>query len=142
MDAPAPTPTGEDQYVAGACNIGGADVTARRRAGWFGVVATAIVAIAVLALGAPPLGMLITAPFAYVAAIGHLQARARFCIGYAAAGRYGFGDRRGPSGAVEDAAARAADRDRARAVAGSAARWTILVTAALVALAWSLDQLS
>jgi hypothetical protein len=125
-----------DEYVPGVCNIGGADVRARATIGWIGVVATVLVAAAVLALDASPAFMLLAAVPSYVAATGHLQARARFCVGYAAAGRYGFGASRGPSGRVEGDANLAADRATARRINGRAAQLTIVVTAPLVLLAW------
>jgi hypothetical protein len=136
MEPPVDT---SDGYVPGACNIGAADVRARARIGWAGVVATIVLAAVLLALRVPPWAMLLTMPTAYVAATGLLQARARFCVGYAAAGRYGFGEQRGPTGRIVDAAARAADRARARQLNGRAARWTIAVVAPLVAAAWLLS---
>jgi hypothetical protein len=125
-----------DDYVPGVCNIGGADVRARAAIGWIGVVATVLVAAVVLVLDTHPAFMLLVAIPAYVAATGHLQARARFCVGYAAAGRYGFGASRGPTGRVADDANLAADRATARRINGRAAQLTILVTAPLVLLAW------
>jgi hypothetical protein len=127
--------TTSGEYVPGTCNIGDVDARARARVGWAGVGATIALAVGVLAIGAHPAWMLAVAAPAYVAAIGLLQARSRFCVGYAAAGRYGFGDSRGPTGAVADGEHRAADVARARTINGRAARWTILATAALVAVA-------
>jgi hypothetical protein len=125
-----------DKYVPGVCNIGGADVRARATVGWIGVAGTILVAAVVLALDPHPAFMLLAAVPVYVAATGHLQARARFCVGYAAAGRYGFGASRGPTGRIEDDASIAADRATARRINGRAAQLTILVTAVLAALAW------
>jgi hypothetical protein len=79
--------------------------------------------------------MLLAAIPTYVGAIGMLQARAGFCVGYAAARSYGFGSSRGTTGTVEDDEAYAADRARARQINAQAARATILVAAILIALA-------
>jgi hypothetical protein len=127
--------TTSDEYVPGTCNIGAVDARARARVGWAGVAATVALAGGVLAIGAHPAWMLAAAVPAYVAAIGLLQARSRFCVGYAAAGRYGFGSSRGPTGAVADDEHRAADVARARRINALAARWTIVVAAALVVVA-------
>lgn len=125
----------EAGYRPGACNIGDVDVRTRARLGRIGVAVAVVVAGAIVALDPSPWWSLLVAPPAYVGATGLLQARARFCVGHAAAGRHGFGDAPGPSGRVEDEGSRAADRARARELNGAAARWTILAAAAAAALA-------
>lgn len=124
----------DDEYQPGSCNIGPADVRARARLGQVGVAVALLVAVLVASFASSPWWALLVAPPAYAGATGLLQARARFCVGFAAAGRYGFGASRGPTGRVTDEAARAADRERARRLNSSAARWTIAVTALAVLL--------
>lgn len=102
--------------------------------GWFGVAASVLIAAFVLRLGLPPALMFTVVVPVYVAAIGLLQARAGFCVGYAAAGSYGFGDETGATGTVEDDESRAADVQRARKLNGQASRLTILVSLALFAV--------
>jgi hypothetical protein len=102
-----------DGYVPGACNIGPAEIARRRRSGWLGLGAAAVLAVVLVAVTAPPvLRLSLFVPF-LVAAIGFVQARARFCVGFAGAGISNFGEL-GATVRVDDAAARATDRQRAR----------------------------
>ena len=99
---------GEDGYRAGACNIGPAEIRRRRATGIVGLVATGALGLGLVAIGAPSSTRLLVALPATVAAFGFLQARSRFCVGFALAGVRNFG----PLGAVsrvDDAAAHRAD---------------------------------
>lgn len=125
----------DDAYRPGRCNIGGADLRARARLGWIATAIAVVVAGALVPLDVSPWWALLVAPPTYVGASGLLQARAGFCVGYAAAGRYGFGRSRGPTGRVADEESRAADRARARSLNGAAARWTLAATAVAAVLA-------
>lgn len=109
------TPTisyGADGYRPGVCNIGPAEVGRRRVAAVVAVVSTLVIAAALVMLGADPTTrLLIVFPLAgTLVAIG--QARSRFCVGYARAGRRNFGAL-GTTEAVEDEASLRADRARA-----------------------------
>lgn len=103
-------PTGA--YVAGACNIGPAEIGRRRRTGWLGLIAAAALGLALVAVGAPPAVRLALGAPLYLAAIGFIQARERFCVGFAAAGVTNF-EALGTVHRVDDRTARAADRRRA-----------------------------
>jgi hypothetical protein len=46
-------PTGA--YVAGACNIGPAEIARRRRTGWLGLAGAVVLGLALVALGTPAL---------------------------------------------------------------------------------------
>ena len=94
-----------DQYVPGACNIGPAEISMRRRFGHAGLVATAALATALLRSGA---------------ASGYLQARQRFCANYGFRGRYNF-DRLGQEQPVPGDQAQALDRRRSRQIAATSA---------------------
>ena len=94
-------------YQPGVCNIGPAEIDRRRRAGHIGVVATIVLFAVLVALDLPPIVRLVLALPAAVAASGYLQARMRFCAGFATAGVYNFGDV-GPREQVTDRAALAA----------------------------------
>ena len=109
--------TPRSDYAAGACNIGPAEIAARRRFGHLGLAVTVAFAAFVLAIDAPLwLRLLVFFPAAG-AATGYLQAALHFCAGFALRGVYNFG-RLGQSAAVESDAARAADRRRAAEVFG------------------------
>lgn len=106
-------PTGG--YVAGACNIGPDEIARRRRSGWIGLAAAIGLGVVLLAIGAPAWARLTIGLPLYVSAIGFIQARERFCVGFAAAGITNF-ETLGITHRIEDDAARAADRRHARSL--------------------------
>ena len=104
-----------DEYRSGSCNIGPAEIARRRRSGWVGLGAAAVLAAALVLLGLPvATRWLVALPLA-VGAIGLLQARFRFCAAFGLAGVRNFGTP-GTVDRVEDAAARRADRSMAVAI--------------------------
>jgi hypothetical protein len=121
-DAPASDPTGglpaqkpiepTGNYRSGACNIGPDEIARRRQTGVVGLAGTIGLAGILLAIGAPGWSRLALAAPIYVAAIGFIQARERFCVGFAAAGLTNF-EGLGLKHRIDDPAARAADRRRA-----------------------------
>ncbi len=101
------TPT-QDDYRAGACNIGPAEISRRRRAGHVGLSATVALFVGLVAIGAPqPVRLLVALPAAG-AASGYLQAFLHFCAGFGSRGIYNFGSL-GTTQLVTDPAARARD---------------------------------
>ena len=92
------------------CNIGPAEVARRRRSAIAFTVLAALVAVALVALDAPPAGRLVMFPFATGAAINWLQVVHRFCVAFGALGIENFGPIGGE--AQVDPAQRAADRRR------------------------------
>jgi hypothetical protein len=107
--------SGASAYQPGVCNIGPAEIARRRRAGHVGLVATLGILAALVAIGAPPVARIIVALPAAVSASGYLQARLRFCAGFASVGVFNFGDV-GSTQAVLDPEARRRDRARARQI--------------------------
>jgi hypothetical protein len=101
-----------DQYVAGSCNIGPAEVALRRRIGHVGLAATAALAVALLRSDLHPAWRLTLAVPAAGAASGYLQARQRFCANFGFRGVYNF-DSRGHEQQVTGDQALAQDRRRA-----------------------------
>jgi hypothetical protein len=101
------TPT-QDDYRAGACNIGPAEISRRRRAGHVGLAATVALFVGLVAIGVPqPVRLLVALPAAG-AASGYLQAFLHFCAGFGSRGIYNFGSL-GTTQLVTDPAARARD---------------------------------
>jgi len=101
------TPT-RDDYRAGACNIGPAEISRRRRAGHVGLAATVALFVGLVAIGAPqPVRLLVALPAAG-AASGYLQAFLHFCAVFGSRGIYNFGSL-GTTQLVTDPAARARD---------------------------------
>lgn len=103
-----------DDYRAGACNIGPAEIARRRRTGHLWAAGTLGLLGMLVVTTAPHWLRLGLALPAAVGAAGYLQAITRFCANYGWRGVFNFGDagfRRTTS--VADAAARRADRIKA-----------------------------
>jgi hypothetical protein len=121
-----------DGYRAGACNIGPVEIRRRRNAGLAGAAATVVLAVALVAIGAPTWARLLVFFPAAGAAVGFLQARSRFCVAFALQGIRNFGPLGGAE-TVADAADHSADlRAAARLIVESA------VIGAVVAVAFAL----
>jgi len=119
-------------YQPGACNIGPQEIAMRRRAGHVGVVITLVLLVVLIAIGAPPIWRLLIAIPAAGTAITYLQAILHFCVAFGMAGIFNFGDV-GTTTAVQDAAARRADRTRVlRMVAGGSAIGLVIGIAAVL----------
>jgi hypothetical protein len=124
-------PDGSD-YRAGACNIGPAEIRRRRNTGIAAAVATVVMAIVLVAIGAPTWARLLVFFPAAGSAVGFIQARSRFCVAYALQGVRNFGPL-GSAEKVADAADHGADlRAAARLIAGS------IAAGAVVAIAFAL----
>jgi hypothetical protein len=104
-----------DRYEPGVCNIGPAEIARRRRAGIVGSVLTLGLLIALVALDLPPIHRLALFVPAAVAASGFIQARLKFCAGFAALGVFNFGGQ-GDRVEIVDPDARARDRRRGREI--------------------------
>lgn len=99
-------------YQPGVCNIGPAEIQRRRRLGYAGLAAAVLLGAALLALDAPAWSRLaVVLPLA-AGLSGLIQARQRFCAGFGMAGLRNMGEL-GAHEAVNDAEARAADRNKA-----------------------------
>ena len=119
------------EYVSGVCNIGPAEITARRRAGWIGLSITVALWVGFFALRVPaPWRLTLFLP-ASAGASGFLQAAFRFCAGFGLRGVFNFGAV-GRTQTVPDDEARRSDRRKALRLAAYSS--LIGVAAALVGL--------
>ena len=109
------SPGTAEQYQPGVCNIGPAEIARRRMAGHVGLVATIVVLAVLIVIGAPPVTRLVAILPATISASGYLQARLKFCAGFASRGIFNFGVL-GQATGVADDEARALDRRRARQI--------------------------
>lgn len=100
------------RYQPGVCNIGPAEIRRRRQVGYVGLAAAVILGLGLLVGDAPAWMRLALALPVAVALEGFVQARERFCAGFAMAGVQNMGEL-GSQVAVEDAEARASDRRKA-----------------------------
>ena len=125
----------DGDYRPGSCNLRSAEIAQRRRVGWLGIGASIAFAIVLLAVDAPAAArLLVVLPLAG-GFVGLVQARRRFCVGYALAGRYNVTDEMGTTTAVPSREARMADLWGAVRVG-----ITALVPAALLAVAFAALQ--
>ena len=104
----------ESYYTPGVCNINPSEVAYRKKAFYLGIVTGAPLLIGLLVFGAQPyLGLILFLPV-WIGAIGYLQAKNKFCVGYAASGMYSEDDEYANIAKVAEAAARKLDQARAR----------------------------
>ncbi len=103
----APVPGHE--YVAGACNIGPWEIRRRRAFAIVAFVAAAALFGVLLAIGAPSWARLLVLFPLWGGFFSWLQARRRFCAGYAISGNSNFGDGHVSMQTVADTAAHKAD---------------------------------
>jgi hypothetical protein len=106
-------PVGSDSYLAGACNIGPAEIAARRRFGHLALVVSLALLAGLVIFHAPAWSRLALFFTAAGSASGYIQARSHFCANFGSRGVFNFG----PLGTVERVAGDAdRARDRARAL--------------------------
>ena len=124
-----------DDYRAGVCNIGPAEIARRRRTGHFGAAATVALFFVLLVTDTPHWWRLALFAPAALCAAGYLQAATRFCANYGWRGVFNFGDAGfGGTTSVAETAARRADRVKAAQIGlGSAVFGTVVAVAALLA---------
>jgi hypothetical protein len=114
------------EYQPGTCNIGPAEVRRRQQVGLLGLAGTVVLGALLVALRAPRWTRLSVALPAAGALTGFMQARCKFCTGYAMAGLQNMGEL-GDAQKIEDTEARTADRRRALAMQAVAAIGGIVV---------------
>ena len=101
-----------DQYIAGTCNIGKAEVRQRQVVALIGLFLSVSALVGFITTdAAPSIRLGIFLPLT-VFAIGWVQSRKRFCLAYGFMGTFNFG-RLGKISRVADKAALAADRKTA-----------------------------
>ena len=120
-------------YLAGACNIGGAEIAQRQRIGLIQLAVVVAVGAALLALDTPPWTRIVIWPLLAAAFVTLEQVRRRFCVAFGFAGLRNFG-RLGQAERIEDADARATDRRAALVMVTYCALAAAAVTAVFVAI--------
>ena len=104
---PAEEPDG--RYVPGVCNIGAWEIRRRRRFAYLGFAVAAIMFVVLVAIGAPAWTRLFLFFPLASGMVSWLQARRRFCAGFAVARISNFTDGDGGRRKVEDDEAHRAD---------------------------------
>lgn len=132
--AHGPNSGGRAEYVPGVCNIGPAEIARRRRSGWIGLIATAVLWATLVALDAPPLLRLLTFFPAATAAAGFLQAAMHFCAYFGFSSLFNLGPEVGKTDSVEEAEFRKQDRRKAWQIVGYSVAVGLSVAVAASAL--------
>ena len=99
----------DDRYVPGVCNIGTWEIRRRRRFAYLGFAAAAVLFAVLVAIGAPAWTRLFVFLPVASGVFSWLQARRRFCAGFAVARVSNFADGDEGRRRVEDEAAHRAD---------------------------------
>ncbi|GAB7092288.1 hypothetical protein JCM18237_25590 [Halorubrum luteum] len=99
------------EYQPGVCNIGPSEQRKRLALGVASLLAAVVIVAAVISIGLPAWTLLVTVFPLYGAALGFIQYRARFCVGFAGVGVFDVGD-----GTHEVTDPRALESDRQRAI--------------------------
>lgn len=105
-------------YQPGVCNIGPAEIAARRRSGHVGSVATVLLFLVLVAIDASPGWRLLLFLPAAGAASGYLQAALHFCANFGLRGVFNFSNRLRNTESVLAVGARARDRRKALQIIG------------------------
>jgi hypothetical protein len=115
-------------YIPGVCNINHQEVAKRRKLGYIGTVAFVVLLALLLGFGANRyLRLVLVLPVA-LAISGFLQARNKFCVGFAAAGQQNATEGSQSASVVTDSAALAFDKARARKMNLQTALYAVIVT--------------
>ena len=119
------------EYRPGACNIGSAEIARRKRAGWIGLGATAVLGSALVLFHVPALWRLSLFVPSLFAATGFLQGFMRFCAGFGMRGVFNFGPQVGKTKDVEQAEYRRKDKQKALQILGYSALIAMVVATAI-----------
>ncbi len=124
----------QDAYVPGVCNINRAEIAYRRKAGYVGLGISLVLAIVLFGLGLSRWYRLVLFVPLFIAAIGFLQAKNKFCVAYGANGQQNAAEGSAKASKVSDQAAQAKDKHRARTINVQAALLALLGAALAVVL--------
>lgn len=126
----------ETNYIPGICNINRAEIAYRKRAMWSGIAGSAAVLFLLITLNTPwwvTAGVLFLP--VYIACIGYLQVKNKFCVSYGATGRQHADENGEPVQSISDIEALRADRAKTLRmnVQATFASVVIIVAATMVA---------
>jgi hypothetical protein len=114
-------------YIPGMCNINPKEIAQRRLVGYMGLAATAILIAIFIVFDVTWWIRLITFIPAFTSATGFLQAKNKFCVGFAGANMHHADD--GESVEITDSKSLLLDKIKARKINIQAAAIAVIVTA-------------
>jgi hypothetical protein len=116
------------RYIPGVCNIGPAEIRARRSTGILGLATTIIFLVIFLLFNIPPVWRLIIFIPAAGAAVGFLQAQLHFCVHFGMSGLFNVGDDLAKHETVDQAEYRKKDQQKAVTIMVVSAALGLIVT--------------
>ena len=119
-------------YVPGVCNINRKEIANRRMIGYVGLAASLILLVALIALSLSRYYRLIIFVPAVISASGFLQAKNRFCVGYAGAGQHNAEEGSDAAVKITDESALAKDKKKSSRI--NRQSFAIAVAVTVVAL--------
>lgn len=122
-----------NDYIAGVCNIGAAEVRQRLLTSFVGLGLALAAAVWLLASDAPRVARWLLLIPLLVWSVGLVQARRRFCVAYGILGTFNFGTL-GKLSRVNDPAFRRADRITVLKIAGLSFAYAFAATLGFVLL--------
>ncbi len=122
----------DTNYVPGVCNINTKEIAYRKKAGYFGLGLAIIIAAALFVLNLNRYTRIVLIVPIFIAAIGFLQAKNKFCVAYGAAGTQNADDGSETATAVSDTSAVKADKNRAQKMNLQALAISVLLTTLFV----------
>ena len=121
------------QYIPGVCNIGPEEIARRKTIGWIAAVITVILFVVLFVTHVSPYYRFLLIIPASMAAAGFIQARMKFCFGFAQKGVFNLG-KTGTVESVTDQESLAKDRNRgAQIIAYSISIGIIIAVIAVLA---------
>jgi hypothetical protein len=101
------------EYIPGVCNIGRAEIAARRRVGWIGLVLTIVIWLAVIVFRLGTFWLLLLFLSSSLSASGFIQAKMHFCAAFGMRHIFNFSPQVGNAETVMQKELWAADRRKA-----------------------------
>jgi hypothetical protein len=121
-------PEQDSAYIPGVCNLNTAETTRRKKAGYFGLIFFIVILVALLYLAVNRFIRLVLFVPAFIAAIGFLQAKNKFCVSYAASGLENSKDGSLTANKITDLNSNKTDKLRARVINTQAFAIAIAIT--------------
>ena len=126
--------TNTSTYVPGVCNINREEIAYRRKAGHLGLTIAVVLLVGLIIIHGNRWFRIIEFFPVFLAAIGYLQAKYKFCVGYGAAGQQNAAEGSTKASIITDTVAVAKDKARAHRMNLQAAAIAVLITAIIVLL--------
>jgi hypothetical protein len=125
---------GMSKYQPGVCNIGRAEITRRKRLGWIGAIATAVLLLLLVLFHAPKVWRLVLLFTTSIAAAGFLQTYMHFCAAFGFRGISNMGTKPGRAETVREEEFRRLDKEKALRITSYSILVAVLIVIAVFVL--------